>query len=381
MAHAERIAVVGASVRAAAASAVRAGFQPLAADRFGDDDLVRIAPTTRVTDYPQGLLGWLEQLAPQPAAWMYTGALENHPGLVDTMAAECPLWGNPGPVLRAVRSPWRLAETLGAAGLLFPETRRSPAGLPPAGSWLVKTGRGAGGIGVKQLKDDHRPSGLQGVVYQRRVAGDPAAAVFVAVGGAAKLLGVVHQLVGQDWLGTGEFQYCGAIGPFPCADTTLAEIERIGNALADRFGLIGLFGVDLIIDGHRVWTIEVNPRYTASVEVVERAAGVHAVAAHVEACRQKRLVFGQISRAAETYGKAILFAKRRVVVSENFADWASRESQAANWPTVADLSPAGTIVDAGHPVMTIFASGATAGDVENRLRDRVAEIERALYCK
>ena len=122
------LAIVGASTRSAAASALRAGFQPLAADLFADADLRRIATATRIRPYPEGLLDWLRAI--EPAAWMYTGALENYPDLVDQMAWIAPLLGNPGDVLTRVRSPWELAAALQRAGLLFPETRASPDGLP-----------------------------------------------------------------------------------------------------------------------------------------------------------------------------------------------------------------------------------------------------------
>ncbi len=96
------IAIVGASTRSAAASALRAGFQPITADLFADADLRAIATATRISPYPEGLVDWLR--AVEPPAWMYTGALENHPELVDQMAWIAPLWGNPGDVLtRAAR--------------------------------------------------------------------------------------------------------------------------------------------------------------------------------------------------------------------------------------------------------------------------------------
>ena len=117
------LAIVGASTRAAAASAVRAGFQPIAADLFADADLRRIATATRISPYPEGLVDWLRAI--EPPAWMYTGALENHPELVDQMAWIAPLWGNPGDVLARVRSPWELAAVLQEHGLLFPEIRRT----------------------------------------------------------------------------------------------------------------------------------------------------------------------------------------------------------------------------------------------------------------
>src|SRR5471032_3077163 len=139
------LAIVGASGRAAAASAVRAGFQVAAADLFADADLAHIATATRVESYPDALHDWLQQLSPRPDAWIYTGALENHPDLVDRLSTVAPLWGNCGGVLREVRSPLHLANAFRRTELWFPEVRLSPAGLPRDGSWLANTGRGASG--------------------------------------------------------------------------------------------------------------------------------------------------------------------------------------------------------------------------------------------
>jgi hypothetical protein len=72
----ERIVIVGASVRAASASAVRAGFDVTAADLFAHEDLCRIAGAAQIDNCPFGFVGWLQALSPTPGAWMYTGALE-----------------------------------------------------------------------------------------------------------------------------------------------------------------------------------------------------------------------------------------------------------------------------------------------------------------
>ena len=380
------IAIVGASVRAAAASARRAGLAPVAADLFADEDLRRLARAARIDHYPDDLADWL--CAARPPAWMYTGALENHPDLVDAMADVAPLLGNRGDTLRRVRSPHDLAHALADAGLAFPETRDSPAGLPHDGSWLAKTARGASGAGVQSLISPSpclpfSPS--PPLFYQRRVTGTPCAAVFVAARGRATLLGLVRQLVGEPWLGGGEFQYAGAIGPWPVADEARAAIERIGNVLAERFGLVGLVGVDLIVADQRVWTIEVNPRYTASVEVVERATGIRAIATHVAACGYGGLGTGDWGDSRDLTGrrrvtntccgKAIVFAHRDVMVDEATATWAVSESLIEPWPRVADVPAAGAHIPAHRPVMTVFAAGQDIHDVERQLRDRAAEID------
>ena len=379
------LAIVGASTRAAAASAVRAGYQPITADLFADADLRRIATATRITPYPDGLLDWLRTI--EPSAWMYTGALENHPDLVDAMAWLATLWGNPGDVLRCVRVPWNLSDALHHSGLLFPDTRDSPEGLPLDGTWLSKTYRGASGSGVRELTAP--PPVREGlgedadpyeVVYQRRIAGTPCSAVFIGAGGEAALLGVTRQLVGAPWLGAHGFQYSGSIGPLSLDERTLQTVAKIGNAIADRFELLGLFGVDLILDGDRVWTLEVNPRYAASIEVIERATGVHAIAAHVAACVETRLP-DKTQILDRTHGKAVLYARRDVVISPEFAAWSLEQALAGPWPAVADVSVAGTTIEAGRPVLTLFAEGADIDDAERRLRDRVPQIERQLYAE
>src|SRR5262245_9045814 len=114
-----KLAIVGASARAAAFSAIRTGFEVVAADMFADADLARVAPVTRIKNYPEGLADWLA--ATECDAWMYTGALENHPDLIDRMAAIKPLAGNSGKPLRDARDPLKLQAYCKASGVMFPE--------------------------------------------------------------------------------------------------------------------------------------------------------------------------------------------------------------------------------------------------------------------
>jgi predicted ATP-grasp superfamily ATP-dependent carboligase len=400
------LAIVGASTRAAAASAMRAGFQPLAADLFADADLRAIATTTRISPYPEGFVDWMRAI--EPPAWMYTGALENHPELVDQLAWIAPLWGNAGEALERVRSPWELAATLRVAGLLFPETRRTNDGLPRDGTWLAKTYRGASGSGVRALgiplpfreglgeASDH-PT----IVFQRRILGTSAAAVFVAADGAATLLGMTRQLIGTNWLNAHGFQYAGSIGPLPVGDATRIMIQKIGDTLSGQFELTGLFGVDMILNDDGPWTIEVNPRYTASVEIVERITGVNAIDLHVAACtgtitslqaeassppcrdvtlgREVASPWRVPSNSARAHGKSILFAKRDVILDRDFVNRAFAESQESPWPLLADISAANDPIEAGRPIFTVFAEGDTDAEVEQRLRERVVELEHRIY--
>src|ERR1700736_3871188 len=93
--------LVGASVRAAAFSALRVGFEPRGADLFCDADLVNRCKCLRLSNssYPVGLVDFLQDGSPGP--WMYTGALENRPSLIRKLARLRPLWGNGALVLQS----------------------------------------------------------------------------------------------------------------------------------------------------------------------------------------------------------------------------------------------------------------------------------------
>ncbi len=391
-----QLAIVGASVRSAADSALRAGLRPLAADLFADSDLQQVCSATRIAQYPHDFLDWLEQT--ECDGWLYTGALENYPELVDTMAARRPLLGNGGTVLREVRSPLRLAEVLREAGLPFPDTHafsqindfpQRPGVATPgrftgkyeSGQFLWKTGRGSSGAGVWHL-EDAKPASGDSLFLQRRIDGISYSALFVGNGNESILLGVTRQLVGERWTRAAPMQYCGSIMPHPLPSANLQQqIAKIGNVLSATFGLLGLFGVDMILDGSKAWTIEVNPRYTASVELIERATGVQAIAWHIAACRDGKLpseIHGQKNSTA-IYGKVILFAKQTTTITEGFTHWAFELAHHAAWPDAADIPAPDRVIAARQPIVTLFATGNSAADVEARLHHRVTEAEAMLY--
>jgi predicted ATP-grasp superfamily ATP-dependent carboligase len=381
-----KLAIVGASARAAAFSARRAGCEVVAADLFADADLQRIASVTRVKHYPDELPAWLA--ATDCDAWMYTGALENSPELIDRMAAIRPLIGIGGDSLRRVRNPFDLQRALGKARLLFPETRQSAAGLPRDGSWLRKTYSGASGSGVSPFQNDsqNQPAGLP-AVFQRCVAGDAAAAIFILNGDGSSLWGVTRQLIGTH--GARPWQYSGSVGPINLRPIIRAQLVAVGELLAQDFRLRGIVGVDVMIDSDQLWVIEVNPRYTASTEILERAATSPAVAAHVAACESHggsefapKTPTSDLVSTKLIHAKAVLFAAQTTTISRGLYNWAMKEAWSDTiCRPLADIPQTGEVIPAGHPVLTVFAAGDSLESCEDRLAARVAEVEARLYSR
>ncbi|HAW26563.1 MAG TPA: ATP-dependent carboligase, partial [Planctomycetaceae bacterium] len=95
--------IVGASTRAAACSAVRAGFQPVCADQFADRDLRAVSEVVIKIDEH---CHWLEEiLKREPQNWIYTGALENRPEVINAINQRHTLLGNAEESLKKVRDP------------------------------------------------------------------------------------------------------------------------------------------------------------------------------------------------------------------------------------------------------------------------------------
>jgi predicted ATP-grasp superfamily ATP-dependent carboligase len=358
-----RLTILGASARAAAFSAARAGYTPYSLDSFADCDLARLCTSVRIQRYPNDFVAGLAAAPEGP--WLYTGGLENHPRLVQRLAKLRPLWGNSAEVLARVRDPWQLSATLAEAKLAYPPVARSAT----AGSWLVKPLRGSAGLGVRRASSRDLQKPPRGSVLQRYIAGESCSAVYVAAGGRAMFLGATRQLLGRDFGLAREFLYAGSIGPLVLRPAEQATLRRVGEVLAERFALVGLFGVDFVRTEDELWTVEVNPRYTASVEILERTSGRHFIVLHAAACQDGRLPDVQPPDAPRTFaGKAIVYATNDSVVSTQMP-WMGREPE-STWRSFADLPPAGQRIADGHPVVTVLGEGTSPAVVEATLREQ-----------
>jgi predicted ATP-grasp superfamily ATP-dependent carboligase len=374
--------IVGASARAAAFSALRAGFQPWCADLFADADLqarcpvIRLAPRT----YPDRLLWVVGQEVLGP--WMYTGALENRPGLVKQMAQLRRLWGIPSKELAWLRSPFQLAGVFEAARVRFPAVRRPGSAKVPPGKWLVKPLASAGGAGIHFWDDSRRTRGSRRKYLQEFIEGESQAAVYVSDGRNARLLGVTRQLVGEHWLHAAPFRYCGSIGPLAPEPALLTVLERLGNSLVIDVLVKGLFGVDYVLRDGVPWPVEVNPRYTASVEVLEYATGLHILALHGHAfCPAVPVPPASQPAAMPVVGKAILFAREAVTFPSD-GPWLSvlrTPGPIEELPAFADIPHAGEQIDAGRPILTFFARGDSLAACEETLRRTALDLDRWLF--
>jgi hypothetical protein len=366
------VLIVGVSTRALAESASLAGYSCLSVDAFGDlDQKSRVQNIGLGRDlgrrYSAAAAVAVGRSAAASAA--YVGNLENHPAAVRRLARGRQLLGNTPATLVRARDPVAVAEVVRRAGGRVPLTLRpDQAQHASAGvRWLRKPRCGGGGSGVKEWKPG--PTLGPHELVQERIEGVLASVAFVADGQRAVLLGVSRGLAGDPAFGARGHRYCGSVYPFSAGSALLDRMSAIAGAVTEAFGLVGLNGIDFVLREGEPYVLEINPRYCASMELMERGGGISVFEAHVSACGRALPSF-DLAPTQEVLGKAILYARRDVVVGDS-RRWLLRDD-------VRDVPFPGDRIRRGHPVCTVFARGADSVTCYARLVAAASALEQEL---
>jgi predicted ATP-grasp superfamily ATP-dependent carboligase len=357
------VLIAALSGRALAACARRGGYRPLVADLFGDLDTRELAeaservPGSLVRGFAQAaLLASLDRLATgRGVIGVVTGSgFEARPRLLRSIAACHVLLGNTPDTVAAIKDPFRFAETCAHAGVPHPEVRRD---RPAEGDWLRKRAGGSGGAHVAAAT---RRAGVRhGRYYQRRVAGQPVSAAFLAAGGACRVLGLSRQWTSPAPLQP--FRYGGASRPAPVTPTRAAEIGDAVARVVAQTGLRGLNSADFLVRADGFDLLEVNPRPGATLDIFADRVG-DLFRLHVDAC------FGVLPDVAPTWpggaAAATVYARADICLPPGFL-----------WPAwTADRQPSGEPVPAGAPLCTVLAEADDVDAAEGLVRNRAAEI-------
>ncbi len=384
-----RVLLLGVSTRALAESAAADGHDVVAVDYFGDRDQERVADVRtlqRDLGLPSTAAGLREAARLIEAdSLVYSAGLENHPDIVEELAEEWVVLGNGHAVLREVRDWRRLREFCREEAVSCPvtlfagEEERALSGRAlKSGRWLSKPVKSGGGHGIRAW--DGEPIDESHVV-QAELEGRPASVVFVADGVESRVFGLAEQLVGCAEFGAPAFAWSGNILPLGLAlsddGLLLRRVEEMVARLTRRFGLRGVNGVDFVVSRGsdntlRPHLVEVNPRYSASMELAEAAYGVNVFALHLAALEGRLPAFSMRERlVAGSFGKAIVYARGPVTVGCT-DEWMAQG--------VRDVPSEGQRIEAGHPVCTVFAEGGGREECFDGLRlqavARYREIER-----
>ena len=303
---------------------------------------------------------------------------------------------------------WRnVKEFCSQNSIRFPSSTRKLSVHQKKRRWLVKTNSSSGGIGVQFARSN---VALEPEQYlQEYIDGRSISACYV-VGAVdegeefpvVEMLGVCEPVPssaldvrGQESEQTFPFRYAGSIGPINparLAGPISAEFKRVGSLVANHFGLAGVFGIDFVLEQNNLWLLEINPRITASAELIEYAVretmpDFTIVQLHLDAQAGKVGRKSVLIEACHSANWDRIFAKQ-IVYRHHEATQPLRvmrfhldalESQfgsfsrdlilpSASGPAfITDVPKRNTDILAEHPILTLHASGESQSETEQVL--------------
>lgn len=374
------ILLVGASVRALMESGIESGHEVMGIDFYGDADARWQGKTMSLTaDY--GLEPSVKYLLEVARAischgLVYASGPENAPEELAYWEGQNLLRGNGPSVLTAVRNPWILSQSLGQISMQMPQfySIGQWQQLKDAKSWLLKPLNRGGGHGIVELPKQQEESLAlisslaqpTQFIVEEKIEGIPGSVTFLANGREAIAVGTSRQLIGGGK--TRPFLYEGNIVPLEIQGIIeLKSFERkiteVIVHLAKDFGLKGINTLDFIVNEDGIWILELNPRWSASVELIERFCGKRLFSSHLAACKGVDLTpifaapFYDQRRASRDgpvfWGKRIVYANDSFVVASHD----EKQLRVIYEQGVRDIPSAGTIIAKGQPLCTVLSEG------------------------
>ncbi len=350
-----RVLIAGFTTRHVACSAHAAGYEVCTVDHFCDQDLYH---------YADDCLSFseLDELSPAIARMSERHACDL---FVPTSGAEM----LPVTIPRYGPAPEKAAQFLDkseASHFFLKNGVPAPATLPeqtyPA---MVKPRSGSGGWRNAVIHNEEEwcrwkqeladPPAL----WQELVEGIPASVCCVTDGHRARAVAVNEQLLrgGEE----AAYGFSGSVTPFvhPMADRMIRYAETIASAS----GCIGTIGIDFVV-GKKPYVIEVNPRFQGTVDTVEMSTGTNLFSLHVDACEGR--IPGTMPAPRQFAARKIIFAEDDLRVGDDLKQF----------PFIADIPWAGSLVESGGAIVSIYGWGPSRRDALLMLDKHISTVQQ-----
>ncbi len=365
----------------------------MAIDLFGDRDTCsgncghhRVSDVAEIARYVEQLSG-----PERPVAILWAGGTENSPMLLREAEKNAGIvsLGTDSRSIGRIRNPFLLGKVLIDNGFDVLPLRHSPPATQGE-DWLVKPFCSGGGYGIFRYTAEMTPPAQQDFYFQEFAQGAIFGASFTAMDGRTELHGICqHRESTNPDL---PFRYEGSIGPLDIDRRVRDWSRKIGDLLAAVFNLQGWFGIDFVFraESGDCRLLEVNPRFTFSMELIDRRWPGRLLRRHLEAFYDSDEVARGLLSAlpkedaagvAEVTQPGVFFASRVLFndscdpfrMEDDFAEWLWSQNRSEG-RAVCDVPWPGTIHNPGEPVCTLFSSGKTASEAGTLVDEQAANV-------
>jgi predicted ATP-grasp superfamily ATP-dependent carboligase len=397
------VALFGASCRAAAQSAKRAGASKIHAwDDFLDADLAHVATVAPLSDWEQDQAGtWIDL---HDCSVVLCGGMENKPQLVDQLIRLGARCGTTGDALRELRSCTNWKRWAEASSIAWPPTygpfdsasselNTLRNRLDRKRLWLLKPANGAGGIHVRPLADEtsFEPTNViqsQAALWyvQQYIPGKSIGVSYCSDRLGTHVVGIARGIDPLELEAPLPFVYRGNVASISVEKQVRDSIQVFGQQVAKQTGLLGLWQADFQLDSDgRLWLLEINPRWSASMELHETLQGFSWMRKHLEILRSpSEFIADDSDRCTVSDGqiaKWIVYAPRDMNLSDDQIGrlWESRwdgtlselEVGPFRMADIPESMPGGLSIPQGMPIATVLCWSGQFNDSEAALLGKI----------
>ncbi|RCW48746.1 MULTISPECIES: ATP-grasp domain-containing protein [unclassified Halanaerobium] len=375
-----KVLVSGFSGRALSETAAKAGCDVSCIDFFGDLDLKKfcsrsfsIKRNSAGQNYStEGLLKLIEKHYDKEQYFVYSSDWDNRPELLNKVLAEkeIKLLGNSAEVLKKISS--KVSREKGSdifsylkkRGFNLPEIIKTGEELKkqsrinPDRKYLLKPYLSGGGKNITVYNNLNKAqkeidTEMWGNFYlQQYIEGRVSSAIFAADGRSAEILGITEQL--KDLNFQNSFRYGGNLLIRSTSDI-IKKLQNMAESLSREYGLKGISGIDFILAPDGIYFIELNPRFTAAVELLLPIFGKELFNLYFSSSIDENLREKFIFSEMPLYAKVIYYAKSNLTVKKEITKLLDyKEINMSGKYEFRDLPHPGEYIEKTSPVCTVL---------------------------
>ena len=280
-----------------------------------------------------------------------------------------PLYASPLSVFSYLESPVLFFETLKLLEVPFPQVNLSADSFEELGpDWILKDLGSSGGLGIK--KQTGRKS-KSSEYFQKRLPGTTVSLSFFADGRNFIPLGYSQPATIQQ--SNLPFVFCGLDGPIEVDDSINQEALRISKLIVQKFKLRGFNGIDFLISDKAVNFIDLNPRITASFEILQEAHSFCFLEKHIHLTRD---ILGNtyVPKSFPTMKKKIISGFRVIYAQSDFYMNEHFQESLFNNKFLINIPNRKYFFKKYEPVCSVFLRNNSVLELQRVLDDKVAFV-------
>ena len=170
-------------------------------------------------------------------------------------------------VFKYLENPVSFFEALNLLEIPFPQVNLSADSFEDLGpDWILKDLSSSGGLGIKKKSGRKSKSSEY---FQKQLPGTAVSLSFFADGQNVVPLGYSKPVTTKQ--SNLPFVFCGLDGPIELIDSVAQEALKISKLIVHKFKLRGFNGIDFLVSDKSVYFLDLNPRITASFEILQES--------------------------------------------------------------------------------------------------------------